>query len=307
MPVPHISNNFGDLLDPRFQKIFRASEEYNQTQDYLKELYTFVSTNGRNDMRWSQVGTFPDFSEFTGNVSYSSQSQGYDTVSTPVEFTNGFQVERKLFDDDQYHIMDQKPAELSDAAFRTRQKHGARLLNNAFAVDNYFYNNSEAVALCSNSHTTTSGASVASGFDNLTTASLTATAVAAARIQMVGFRGAEAETISVMPDELWYPPNLFEQAFEIINAQGKVDSANNNPNVHQGRYQGREWVYLSDTNNWFMCDSRMRKRMVFWVDRIPLEFAFIEDFDTLIAKWRGYMRYSHAHTNWRWIIGGQVS
>ena len=307
MPVPHISGNFGDLLDPRFQKIFKAQEQYNQTQDMLKELYTFVPTNGRNDMRWSEVGTFPDFSEFTGNVSYSSQSQGYDTVSTSVEFTNGFQVERKLYDDDQFHIMDQKPAELSDSAFRTRQKHGARLLNNAFSVDNYFYNNSEAVALCSNSHTTNSGASVASGFDNLVTSSLTAVAVAAARIQMVGFRGDQAERISVMPDELWYPPDLYEQAFEIINAQGKVDTSNNNPNVHNGRYKGYEWVYLTDTNNWFMCDSRMRKRMAFWVDRIPLEFAFIEDFDTLIAKWRGYMRYSNAHINWRWISGAQVS
>jgi len=199
--MPNISTAFGDLLDPRFQRIFY--ENLDALPDMLPSLYNFESTNGRNNMTWSQVGTLPDFSEFTGTVNYSEQSQGYDTTSTPVEFTGGVQIERKLFDDDQFNIMDQKPLSLSNAYYRTRQKHGARMLNNAFSVDNYFYDNSEGVALCANAHTTNSGASTATGFDNLGTASLTATAVAANRIQMVGFRGDQAERFSVMPDELW--------------------------------------------------------------------------------------------------------
>jgi hypothetical protein len=64
---------------------------------------------------------------------------------------------------------------------------------------------------------------------------------------------------------------------------------------------------LTDTNNWFMMDSRMRKMMLHHLDRIPIEFAFIEDFDTIIGKWRGYMRYGNAHTDWRFVLGGQVS
>lgn len=303
--MPQTSANFGDLLDPRFQRIFY--ENLKQLPDMLPMLYTFPPTNGRNNMTWSEVGTLPDFSEFTGSVGYNDQAQGFDTTSTPVEFANGIQIERKLFDDDQYHIMDQKPLALSSSYSRTRQKHGARIFNNAFSVDNFFYNHSEGVALCSDSHTTNSSASTANGFDNLTTAALTATAVAAARIQMVGFRGDQAERISVMPDELLYPPNLYEEAFEIISASGKLDTANNNPNVHEGRYRGIEWNYLTDNNNWFLMDSTMRKEMLYWVDRIPIEFAMVEDFDTLIAKFRAYCRYSNATTNWRWILGANVS
>lgn len=305
MPVPHTSGSFGDLLDPRFQQIF--SETYKQLPDMIPTLFTMAPNNGRNNMTWSSVGAVPDFTEFTGSVGYSSQSQGYDITSTPLEFTNGIQVERKLFDDDQYHVMDQKPRGMATAAQRTRQKHAARLLNNAFSVDNYFYNNSEGVSLCSNSHTTTSGASTASGFDNMVTAALTATAVAAARIQMVGFRGDQSERVSIVPDELWFPPDLYEQAFEISASMGKVDTALNNRSVHEGKYKLYEWNYLTDSNNWFMCDSAMRKNSVFWLDRTPLEFAMIEDFDTLVAKWRGYMRYSNAHVDWRWILGAQVA
>lgn len=305
MATPHVSGAFGDLLDPRFQKVF--FEWLNELPDFLSELYSFVPHNGRNDMRWSQVGTLPDFQEFTGSVDYQSMNQGFDTTLTPLEFTSGIQIERKLFDDDQYHIMEQRPRGLATSANRTRQKHGARMLVNAFSVDNFFYNNSEGVSLCSNSHTTNSGASTSTGFDNLGTAALSATAVAANRISMRKFRGDQAERISVVPNELYIPVDLFEEAFEIVNALGKVDTAENNPNVHKGIYTVKEWEYLSDANDWFMTDSAMRAQQVFWVDRIPLEFAMAEDLDTLLAKWRAYMRYGAAHTDWRWIFGSQVS
>jgi|SRR6267154_168818 len=305
MAVPHVSSAFGDLLDPRFQKIFY--EEYEQKPDMIGQLFAMEPTNGRNNMTWSQVGTLPDFTEFTGIVGYSSQNLGYKTTGTPVEFANGIQVERKLFDDDQFHIMDQKPRALAQSAFRTRQKHGARVLNNAFSVDNYFFVNTEAVALCSTAHTTTSGAATNVGFSNKVTSAMTAVAVAAARIQMVQMRGDQGERINIAPDELWGPPDLYEQAFEIISSMGKVDTANNNRNVHQGVYTFYEWNYLTSTKNWFMCDSGMRPRYTFWSDRIPLEFAMAEDLDTLVAKWRAYMRYFNAVTDWRWITGASVT
>jgi len=304
MAVPHVSTNFQDNLDPRFQTIFW--ETYRELPSMLGRFFTSAS-NGRDEMKWSHVGTVDDFTQFTGTVDYGSFNQGYDTTATPLEFTKGIQAERKLLDDDQYNILDARPKGLAMAASRTKEKHGARQFNNAFSVDSFFSNNTEGVALCSDSHTTTSGASTASGFDNLTTSALSATAVAAARIQFVGFRGDQAERINCIPNELLYPPNLYEEAYEIINANGKVDTDSNNPNVHHGQYTGIEWQYLTDTNNWFMMDSMARSQMLHWVDRIPLEFAFIEDFDTLVGKWRGYCRYANAWTDWRFVLGGQVS
>lgn len=299
------STSFGDLLDIRFKKIFW--ENYDSLPDMLQELFAFEETYPRNEQKYSSVGTFDDFGEFTGTLTYDDVYQGYDSTATHVEFAKGFQVERKLFKDEQFNIMDQRPKGLSAAAQRTRQKHGARQLNNAFSVDTYFGTNTEGVALCSNSHTTTSGASTAAGFDNLVTAALSAVAVAAARIQAVGFRGDRAERISVMPNEIWIPPNQFETAFEIVSSMGKVDVATNNANVHYGQYSIFEWNYLTAANNWFMCDSSLRKQFLLWLDREPLEFGWVEDFDTFVAKYRGYMRYANLWTNWRFILGANVS
>lgn len=305
MGTPMTSGQFGDLLDPRFQKIFH--DNLKEPNDIIPLLYTNQATNGRNNMTWSGVGQMPDWDEFTGNVTYASQAQGYDVTMTPIEFARGVQIERKLFDDDQFHIMDQRPKALANGARRLRQKHAVRIFENAFSVDPYFYQHSEGVALCSDSHTTTSGASTAAGFDNKITSSFSATALAAARIQMVGFRGDVGEKLDMKPDEIWYPPNLYEQVYEVVNSMGKVDTANNNVNVHQSAYSMNELIYMNDTNNWFVTNSSARKEFLFWSDRVPIEFAMIEDFDTLIAKWRGYGRWAMAYTDWRFILGSQVS
>lgn len=304
MPVPQTSVNFRDLLDPRFQEIWDS--EYPQPDEMIDKFFRKEPTNGRDEMKFSSVGTMTDFEEFSGTVPYNSSYQGYDTTLIPLEFANGFQVDRKLYDDDQYHIMDQKPRGLKASAFRTRQKFAARPFNMAFSIDTYFYVNTEGVPLCSNNHTTTSQASTAVGFDNYGTAALSAVAVATARRAMVQFRGDQAEIITVVPDTLLYHPDNYEQAFEIINSGGKLNTSDNNPNVHQGRYDGMEWNYLTSATNWFMIDSKLMKDWLIWTDRMPLEFNSAEEFDTFIAKWRAYMRFGNCWTNWRWLYGNEV-
>lgn len=308
MPVPHSSANFGDLIDPRIKKIFHS--ELQELPDYVGTLYAIESSSTPYEIS-SEVGELDDFTEFTGTVTYGSQNQGYDVRATHLEFSKGIQVERKLFDDDQHGIINKKPIGLATSYNRTRQKHAARLPNNAFSVDTMFYTHSEAVALCSDSHTTTSGASTASGFDNLTTASLTAVGLSSARIQASGFRDDMGNRYMAMMDELWIPIDLFEQAQEIIQSSGKVDVATNNVNVHKGKFTimptENGWNYMTDTNNWFLMDGRLRKRFCTWYDRVPLEFGQAEELDTLIAKWRAYCRYSNKWQNWRFILGSQVS
>lgn len=305
MPNPMTSTNFGDILDPRVQSIFY--DVYTERPDMLPVVYNFDPSNGRNEKRWSQVGQMEDFVEFTGSVDYSSMTQGYDTIMTYVEFARGLQIERKLYDDDLFNIMDARPRAMARAAFRTRQKHGAQFFNNAASVDTTFYENTEAVAPVSNSHTTTSGASTSTGFDNMITGSLTAVNCQTLYLLMRGFRGDQAEIITVMPDTLLIPVDLQEKAYEINASAGKVDTDKNNRNIHEGRYRVIEWEYLTDANNWFMMDSALQKESLFWTDRIPLEFAMMEDFDTLVAKWRGYMRYAMAHVDWRFLGGAIVS
>lgn len=310
MPVPAISTNFADLLDPRFQKIF--TDQYTQVPDRLSDFYDMLDGESfptKDTARFSQVGTFGDVPEFTGSVTYDDVSQGYDVTMTHKEYASGFQVERKLFDDDLFGIMDAKPRGIATAFQRTRQKHGATIFNNAFSLDSTWLNHTEGVPLCNDSHTTTSGASTATGFDNLITASLSAVSVGAAYSQMRGFRGDRAERISVNPKTILIPIDapMYEAAFEIVQSQGKPDSANNNANVYFGKFDVKDWEYLTDSNNWFMIDPVLMKEFLKWIDRVASEFGMVEDFDTILGKWRLYARYSLGWTDWRFILGASVS
>ncbi|KKL62109.1 hypothetical protein LCGC14_2188500, partial [marine sediment metagenome] len=77
---------------------------------------------------------YDDWSEFTGTVVYQSASQGYDTTATHVEFASGIQVERKLFDDDQYNIMDRVSRDFAAGIKQTVESQFANVLNNAFTT-----------------------------------------------------------------------------------------------------------------------------------------------------------------------------
>ena len=306
MGVPHTKEAFGDLLDIRFQKIF--DDNFPQLNDMLPEVFNFEPDNGRIDMRFSQVSGYTNIPKFSGSVTYQSATQGYDTTITPVEFASGIQIERRLFDTDQHSIMNQRPAGLARAYQRTRQTFGAKRFVNAFSVDTELYNNSEQVALCSDSHTTTvASASTGSGFDNLTTSALSTVALATARIQMRGFRDASANRGDIEPDEILIPPDLYEVAFEINSSMGQVDSAQNNRNVHFGRYTMKEWNYLSNPKDWFLMDSSLRGESLKWFDSVPVEFAQSEDLDTLVAKFRLYAVFGNGHLDWRFILGANVS
>ncbi len=308
MSVPMISTGFADLLDKRVTKVFY--ETYDELPDIVPVLFGKESSSNATET-WSQVGALGDFTQFTGNVQYQDQNQGYDTTVTHVEFASGIQIERALYDDDRHGLWEKKPTSLAKAANRTRQKHAARVFTNAGSVDTFFYRNTENVALVSDSHTTTSGVSTAVGFDNKATTAFSAAALLAAVIQFRGFRDDVGNRIELMPDEIWIPPDLYGTAFEVIQSFGKTASANNERNVHYGGYKIMPseggWNYMSDATDWFLCDSSMRKENLVWFDRVPLEFAQAEDIDTLVAKWRGYMRYGYMHIDWRWVLGSIVA
>lgn len=306
MASPVTSAAMADLLDPRFK-------EYTQTEflaipDKIPMLYG-AETSDRADERFSDITPMGDIPEFTGTVTYDGPDQGYDVTATHKEFVGGIQIERKLYDDDQTgSVVRNMFEELGRSAGKTRQKHGARIFNQSFANDTYFYSHSENVALCSNSHTTTrSGVSTASGFDNVGTAALSATSLAAAITSFRQLRDLAGEPIDEAADELWIPVDLDLTAEELIKTKVGLDEASQTKNVLEGKFQIHEWARITDTNDWWICNSRLRKKFIKWIERVPMETGKMEAFDQYIAKGRLYMRYSAVRTLWQWIYGHQVT
>lgn len=118
----------------------------------------------------------------------------------------------------------------------------------------------------------------------------------------------QGNLITIDPNTLLIPKELEEKGFEIINSTGKVDTADNNPNFHKGKYRLFVWKRFTDSNNWAMCDYGMMKNdeMLIWWNREPIQFFQDRDSDTLVAKYLSYYRCGTSWSDWRWIFGHLV-
>jgi len=266
-----------------------------------------------SDSAWEEffgVGEVPDIPEFNGKISFLPIYPGYHTKIEHKEYAGGVQAERKLIDDKKYAVLDNRAAKLMRAAARTREKHAVRAFSNAFSTAYDYMTSEEGVSLCSNSHTTKSGTSTSSGFDNQGTAALTKTAVAATRILMKQFRNDISERIDIGDNlAIIVPSNLEEAAWEIVNTPKSLDTAEGNANFHSKRYNIITWMRLddTDTNNWFMVDMDRMKEQLKWLDRIKPETKNTVDFMTYILQTAIYMRHSYGWIDWRFIYGHNVS
>lgn len=306
--MPAVVENFADLIEPGLRKIF--TDQYNQIPEMYQSIFN-INTTDKPYEKDSSVGAFGDMEPFTGTISYDEIYQGYDVKYEFAEFAKGFKVERKLFDDDMYNVINRKPAGLALSAKRTKEKYAASVFNNAFSGSGTIsvsgltiLTNTESLSLCNSSHTSTATSTTQ---DNSGTSALSPTSVEATRIAGHGFLDDRDNKISVNYDTILVPRGLEETAWVIINTTGKVDSADNNRNFHYGKYKLAVWDYLTDSNNWFMIDQALAKMFLNWYTRVGLEFNQDKSFDTYIAKYSAYERYGWGWSDWRWVYGHTVS
>jgi len=306
--MQQISENFGDLLEPGLRKIF--TDQYNSMPEVGPLLYNYMSTDKPYE-KDSSVGAFGDMAPFNGKIAYDDVYQGYDVKYEFREFAKGFNIERKLHDDDMYGVINRKPAGLAMAAKRTKEKYAATPFNNSFTgsgtltIDGLnVLVNSEGQALCTSGHTSNATTTTQG---NAGTTSLSPSAIEATRLLGRKILDDRDNLAPSLYDTILCPPSLEETAWVIINTRGKVDTANNNRNFHEGSYKLIVWDYLTSTKDWFMVDIALMKQFLMWYNRVPLEFNQDKSFDTYIAKYSAYERYGFGWSDWRWIYGHNVA
>ena len=305
MPVPISSATMADLLDPRFREL--SLGEFEAHPDMVPELYS-VKDADRDTERVTGLSPMGDFSEYTGTLAYDGQTQGYDVTETHKQFALGIQIERTFYDDSQFDVIDDLFKGLGRSAHKTRQKHASRIFTSSFSNDTFFYTHSEAVALCSNSHTTTvSGVTTANGFDNLATGALSPVSLTTMITQFRKLRDLAGEPIDESPTELWIPIDLQDRAGEIIKTVEGLDTSSGTKNPHYQRLTVKPWVRLTDVNDFWLTSEKLRKDSLRWYERIPLEIAKMESFDQFIAKGRAYMRYGVLYRYHQFVVGAQVT
>lgn len=241
-----------------------------------------------------------------GAIEYDSFVPTFETTFTHKEYAKGIAIERKLWDDARTGEIRRKAQSMGYSFGLTIASHMSSVLNNAFSES---YLGGDGEPLCDDAHEVNSTSSTT--YDNDGSTALSYDAVVTTLIAGQDMNDDRANPMPVIYDTLYVPTALQATAYEIVNALGKPGTADNDANALGYINRGLRVVvdpYLSDANNWFMIDSQLAPMHLLWFWRVRPEIAMDPSSDyQLVAKYRGYMRYSFGWDDARWIYGHEVS
>lgn len=301
-------SNFGKLLEPGLRKIF--FETYDELPEQYSRVYNVLSSDKAVEHDWG-MGAFGDWDKRAtqlDTVAYKTLSPGLERTYIHEAFTQGFMVTREMYDDDQYRQIEKMPRALARSGRAKVERDAMTLLIDGFkgdVVGEEAYVKYDGKAFFSTAHPLLDSAGTAS---NLITGALNDVNLKKA-LQLMRETVDEAGVpIQLRATKLIIPPALEDTAIRLLKSEQLAGTANNDTNAFLKNH-GIEIVVMdflgasaggSDTH-WFLQDGGRHEMNFFW--RKKPEFKWAEDFDTFVAKYRGYMRYSFGISDWRGVIG----
>jgi len=235
------------------------------------------------------------------SVSYTSDGQGYLSRLTNVTFALGFIVTYEELKDNLYEAKAFPRTKKLANSFRiTKETVGANVFNRAY---NSSYAGGDAVELISASHPCVSGnqsnhIAIAADFSEAALEDLCT--------QIMGATDSVGNPISLMPQKLAVPRQLWYEANRVLQSTLQSDTANNNINVLKatnalpGGIVMNHW--FSDSDAWFLL-TNLSGGLIYQEREALGDLQQDNDFDTKNAKAMNIERYVFGWDDWRGVFG----
>lgn len=304
--------NYGRLLEPGLRKIF--FESYQEKPEQFSQVFKVQSSDKaiETDYRMGGFGLFEP-KDSLGAVKYQEPTSTKALQYIHEEFASGYFVERKMIDDEQYNAINKMSTSLARAARATVETKAAEVLNNAFTTTGF-----DGKALIATDHLRLDGGSLSNLLQTAYGAaavngSLSDQNLKAALIQARAQVDDRGILIQVQPTVLVVPPALEYTARTLVGGtnlsvlgSGLVSGGTTDATTAKNTLPPLKIVvmdYLTSSTAWFLMDPKVAELNFFW--RKKLEFKNVEDFDTMQAKYRAYMRFSCGWSDYRGIVGSK--
>jgi phage major head subunit gpT-like protein len=303
----HVSENFSKLLYPGLRKVF--FETYDEIPEQFPKIFNVETSNSATETDHG-MGAFGDWVERTSevdNVAYAKISDGGDVTYTHKAFTKGFMIGRELYDDQKYKQMVKMPKALARAGRAKVEKDAITVLTKGFKGDPGAFKGRDGKELFHDQHDLVDSSKKCS---NLMVGELNRENLKTALKMMRTQLDEAGNLIQMKATKLIVPPALEDEARRLLHSTQVSGTELNDTNEYL-KSAGLEIVVLdylgeeaggSDTM-WFLQDGSRHELNFFW--RVKPEFKDEEDFDTFVAKYRGYMRYSFGFSDWRGMVGSK--
>lgn len=298
------SADWAELLEPTLHDNFKEFGE--QLPNYREEFFKVLGSkkSAEHSLGRGGISMMQEWNSTNRSVSYDTIAKGFKVDFTHKKYSNGLQVERELWDDDQFDEIQDQVQDLAFSVWYTQEYQAASVFNNAF---NGGYVGADGYALCANAHPVVPGSSTT--IDNYDTLVLNAANVEVVRNRMKAWVDDKGNLIPIRPDTLIVSPTKRKDAIVISDSEKEPDTTDNNINVWKGSLKVYEWDFLNaNPNAWFLADSRRMKRYLVWWNRRTAKLkADGDNFDTELAKWATIGRWSWGWKSPTFIYGCEAS
>jgi len=288
------SGNFQSLMLPKYRKVF--FDAYDEMAEQYSDVFNMDTSKKSKEYDYHVSGTgLWETKEPGGTISEEEIDVGDEVTYTHVAYAKMITIERELADDEQYGVMEKLPKKLGRGGRAVVETVSANILNNSFTVAGY-----DDSYLIGSDHPLINSSSTVSNL--MTTAALSDTTIkegiTSMRTDMLTEEGLKMQATA---KKLILPPDLEFTALTILQSMGQSNTANNATNVVKGRLAPVVMDYLTSTTAYWFMDPMLNELRFFW--RVKPEFKSAENFDNMVAKYRGYLRFSVGYSDWRGWIG----
>jgi len=309
MPTPMITEQWPRFVLPIVRKNWY--EKLTAVSAPVGALYGIETSSAASE--YSQgigdFGVVPEYNSGTAEANastiiYDSFNPLYEKTFTHKEYAKGVEIERKLWDDDQNGLIRRRAQALGNAFGTTLATHQASVFVNAFSSS---YLGGDGKALCATDHPLSSVN--ATKWSNKGTSALSYSSIVATLRAGKRLTDDRGNPMPIMYDTLVVPIELEAKAYEETKSLLKPGTGNNDASfLSSAGLQIIVDPYLTNAKDWFMVDRAKSAMHLLWYWRVRPELALdpTSDFN-LVARYRGYMRYSFGWDDARFIYGHDVA
>lgn len=297
-----------DALIGRFEgplMAFLAREEADFAKDSIKnKLYNVRKSKHYSESFAGLTGIGP-FVPTDAQIPYDSFEETYSKTMIHTVFKKGIEIKRELIDDSRIMDMEGLAGMLIDSWNATMEELLHAPFNNcaattfAFGGKNFDISVADGQALASNAHPSKTGKG--SNQDNYTTNAFSIANLKTAEDMMKDFKTDIGQKGNCKVDTIFAAYNIRNEVFEALNSAGKVNSGDNNVNPYKDKFNVVISDWLND-NYWFAIDSRVMKRNLYFLERVPLEVKSQKDFNSSNWQIGAYARNALGARSWEWVV-----
>jgi len=239
-------------------------------------LFDEVTSDNAAEAISEMVGA-PEFKQWNGEFTYGDMKEGNTKQWVPIIFQAGMAYDRFLLSNAKLVNLKTDQGKFALAAARLRENSCAGIFSYAdqasYSINGTnlnWTNVADGLPLASNSHTS---ANYASTQDNLEALELNEANLELLCQKMFDTKDENGNDANLQPSTLVVPTALRQKAIELIGGMGKVDTADNNPNIFNGSMRLVVWKnYRKQASKsgqpWCVLDEQAAKESMKLINRL---------------------------------------